>query len=690
MALMPGPQQDDYHALLRQQTVRAAFGELALKSDSLDEILTEACRLVGDALCTDLAKVMALQTNRTTLLVRAGVGWNPGVVGHTTVEATAITSEGHALATGLPMISPDIATETRFYYPAFLRAHGVQAVANVIIIGAKDRPPFGILQIDSRIPRQFTENDVHFLQGYANLIAAAVDRLRVVEQLRESEARLRLALEAGSLGSWSVTLMDGSTALSDRAIEILGHAPAPPGSRDAAADLLRDVVPEDRRRIKDAFRQAVGGDVPLDVEFRIRRRQDGAIRWVAVQGCCRVQALRKVLVGVVADVTSRRQSEDDLRQAHNIEAVGQLTGGVAHEFNNLLTVISGSIELLETQVPLAQFEGAERSLVMAKEAATRAAALTHRLLAFSRRQILHPTPVIMTVLLADMADTIRRAAGAGVELELPDAPSVWPVMTDPNQIENVLLNLCDNARDAMPGGGKLTIETSNLTMDEPAASSHDLPPGDYVVLRVTDTGAGMSPQVIARVFDPFFTTKPLGVGTGLGLSMVHGFTRQSGGQVQIRSNPGRGTTVSIYLPRHGTQTDAAPAQPLLRRPVSDPGTVLVADDEAGVRALVTQVLTKLGYASMQAVDGFAALAILQSASRIDLLITDVGMPGMNGRQLADAARIGRPDLKVLFITGYSETMVTGNGHLLPGMHLMTKPFTLKAIANRITSVLSGP
>jgi CheY-like chemotaxis protein len=200
----------------------------------------------------------------------------------------------------------------------------------------------------------------------------------------------------------------------------------------------------------------------------------------------------------------------------------------------------------------------------------------------------------------------------------------------------------------------------------------------------------MSPQVIARVFDPFFTTKPLGVGTGLGLSMVHGFTRQSGGQVQIRSNPGRGTTVSIYLPRHGTQTDAAPAQPLLRRPVSDPATVLVADDEAGVRALVTQVLTKLGYASMQAVDGFAALAILQSASRIDLLITDVGMPGMNGRHLADAARIGRPDLKVLFITGYSETMVTGNGDLLPGMHLMTKPFTLKAIANRITSVLSGP
>ncbi len=397
------------------------------------------------------------------------------------------------------------------------------------------------------------------------------------------------------------------------------------------------------------------------------------------------------LIGVGRDVTALRQTEEALRQSQKMEAVGQLTGGLAHDFNNLLTGIIGSLELLQTRIAQGRVSDVDRYVTAAQGAAKRAAALTHRLLAFSRRQTLDPKPININRLIAGMEELIRRTMGPAVEVEVVGAGGLWITLVDPNQLENALLNLCINARDAMPDGGRLTIETENKWLDGRSGRERDLPPGQYLALCVTDTGTGMTAEVIQRAFDPFFTTKPIGLGTGLGLSMVYGFARQSGGQVRIYSEIGQGTTMCLYLPRHhGPEgdTDAAPEPADV--PAAEQGkSVLVVDDEPTVRMLVAEVLEDLGYTALEAADGAAGLKVLQSDARIDLLITDVGLPGgMNGRQVADAGRAVRPELKVLFITGYAENAVVGNGHLEPGMQVLTKPFAIEALASRIKDLIA--
>ena len=387
------------------------------------------------------------------------------------------------------------------------------------------------------------------------------------------------------------------------------------------------------------------------------------------------------------------QTEAALRQSQKMEAVGQLTGGIAHDFNNLLTGITGSLEILEVRIAQGRYDDVERYVAAARGAAKRAASLTHRLLAFSRRQTLDPKPTDINRLIDGMEDLVRRTVGPEIEVEVVGAVGLWSTLVDPNQLENALLNLCINARDAMPGGGRLTIETCNRWMDLRTAQERDLEPGQYVSLCVSDTGVGMPRDVIEKAFDPFFTTKPMGAGTGLGLSMVYGFARQSGGLARIYSELGEGTLVSLYLPRHhgavepevevGTLADAEQA--------GDGETVLVVDDEPTVRMLVMEVLAELGYSALEAGDGAAGLKILQSDTRIDLLVTDIGLPGgMNGRQMVDAARDSRPDLEVLFITGYAENALIGNGQLEPGMHVMTKPFAMEALASRIRELIRRP
>lgn len=385
------------------------------------------------------------------------------------------------------------------------------------------------------------------------------------------------------------------------------------------------------------------------------------------------------------------QAQEALRQSQKMEAVGQLTGGIAHDFNNLLAGISGSLELLEKRMGEGRLSGMERYISAAQGAARRAAALTQRLLAFSRRQTLDPKPVDVNRLIAGMEDLVRRSVGPDVEVEVVGSGGLWITRIDPSQLENALLNLCINSRDAMaPNGGRLTIETANKWLDERAARERDLPPGQYISLCVTDTGTGMSPEVQAQAFDPFFTTKPLGQGTGLGLSMIHGFVRQSGGQVRIYSEPGQGTTVCLYLPRHMGELDL-PEEGAAMGLGADGGhgeTVLVIDDEPTVRMLIVEVLEEAGYIAMEAGDGPSGLAILNSDSRIDLLITDVGLPGgLNGRQVADAARQTRPDLKVLFITGYAENAAVGNGLLDAGMQVITKPFAMAAMAVKVREMI---
>jgi len=393
---------------------------------------------------------------------------------------------------------------------------------------------------------------------------------------------------------------------------------------------------------------------------------------------------------VSQEVDARAEAEENLRQSQKMEAVGQLTGGIAHDFNNLLAAIGGSLEMIEARVAQGRMDVVDRYIAAGQNAVRRAAALTHRLLAFSRRQTLDPRPTNVNRLIAGMEEMIRRTVGPSIQIEVVGAGGLWSTLVDPNQLDNALLNLCLNARDAMPDGGRLTIETANKWLDERAAKERELSPGQYVSLCVTDTGTGMAPAVVAHAFEPFYTTKPFGQGTGLGLSMIYGFARQSGGQIRIYSEPGKGTTMCLYLPRHdrNAEEDEASVVPAEAKPAGDGEVVLVIDDEPTIRMLVSEVLEEHGYAVVEASDGPSAMRILRSDVKIDLLITDVGLPnGMNGRQIADAARQGRPELKVLFITGYAENAVVGNGHLDKGMQVIAKPFEIDALARKIREIV---
>jgi PAS domain S-box-containing protein len=735
-------EKHDHLDLLRHQTTLAKFGELALRSDDLDEILTEACQLVGHALGTELAKVMELKEDGETLLVRAGVGWKPGVVGKVTIKAADNTSEGVALHTGEPMISPDIDQETRFRYPAFL-------TDNVLIIGGKDRPPFGLLQVDSRTPRQFTGDDIAFLRSYANLLATAVDRLRIVQEVRNGEARLRFAMEAGMLGNWDIDLFTGNIVRSPRYYQIFGRPePVLDGDHLGHESLLDQVLLEDRDRVESGLRHAMEARVEWHDDFRIRRADDGEVRWVEMRGQPddrHSSDLSTHLLGSIMDITDRKHAEgvllrsnealearvakrthelsvanarleeanarlhaeaeererveEALRQSQKMEAIGQLTGGIAHDFNNLLQGISGSLELMGARVAQGRTAETGRYIEAAMGSARRAATLTHRLLAFSRQQVLDPRPTDLNGLVGGMGELFGRTVGPGIRVvtSLTEAP--WLTLCDPNQLENVLLNLVINARDAMPDGGELLIETANTVLRDRRGRTkewppQDVPPGDYMALSVADTGTGMAPDVLARAFDPFFTTKPIGQGTGLGLSMVYGFVQQSGGHVRLRSEPGHGTTVAIYLPRHlGAAAGVAAidtAVPLLAAAAAANGVVLLVEDEPDVQMVVQDILSDLNYMVLNAESGQAGLDIVASGVRIDLLLTDVGLPGgMNGRQLADAARKRRPGLKVLFITGYAENAAASDGWMQEGMQVMTKPFALNTLAAKVQSILNG-
>jgi PAS domain S-box-containing protein len=429
------------------------------------------------------------------------------------------------------------------------------------------------------------------------------------------------------------------------------------------------------------------------VRFQNRyRHKDGSYRWLSWSST----AEGGFIYATGRDVTAEREAaetlhrtEEQLRQSQKMEAVGQLTGGIAHDFNNLLTGVIGSLDLMQRRIGQGRLGEVERYATSAMTAARRAAALTHRLLAFARRQPLDPRPVDVNQLVRSMEELVHRSLGETIALEIVASAGLWATYCDPHQLESSLLNLVLNSRDAMPEGGKLTIETTNAYLDYSYAGMRDMTPGQYVCLSVTDTGIGMAPAVVARAFDPFFTTKPIGQGTGLGLSMVYGFARQSEGHARIYSEVGTGTTVKIYLPRYrgAVEEAAAPADGAERAAARTGETVLLIEDELAVRELVLDVLGDLGYHALEAVDGPSGLEILRSPIRVDLLVTDVGLPGMNGRQVAEAAREHRPDLKVLFITGYAENAAITNGFLAPGMEMMTKPFAIDALANRIRDMI---
>lgn len=404
----------------------------------------------------------------------------------------------------------------------------------------------------------------------------------------------------------------------------------------------------------------------------------------------RLQRTLETLEQQVEERTAQlRHNEEALRQSQKMEAVGQLTGGIAHDFNNMLTGIIGSLELLRRRVSRGKLDDLDSLIDLGVTSANRAAGLTHRLLAFSRRQSLDSKPVEINQLVVSMGELLQRSINESIKLDMRLTGELWTAEADPNQLESALLNLVINARDAMPGGGQLLVETSNRHLDNVFTAAYGtLTPGDYVELSVSDTGCGIPENVMGRVFDPFFTTKPIGQGTGLGLSMIYGFARQSRGHVTLHSEVGKGTTVSLFLPRFiGEITANLPADPALP-PFANAGeTVLIVEDDPAVRVLVSAVLKELGYAFVEASDADTAVPIIESDQRIDLMISDVGLPGMNGRQLAEIGRQIRPDLKVLFITGYAEHAAVRGGFLDPGMQLITKPFTFDLLTAKVREMI---
>jgi PAS domain S-box-containing protein len=450
--------------------------------------------------------------------------------------------------------------------------------------------------------------------------------------------------------------------------------------------------PEDNAITKKQITRLAAGETTVRFESRFRHK-DGSYRWLSWTGVRdndRNYVVARDVTAEKAAAERLRATEEALLQSQKMEAVGQLTGGIAHDFNNLLTGIVGSLDLMQTRLNQGRTENVARYINAAMTSANRAAALTHRLLAFARRQPLIPKSIDVNQLVVSLEDLLRRTIGETIDLRIAASDDLWSTLCDPNQLESALLNLAINARDAMPDGGRLTIATTNARLDSIAAGTPALSPGDYVCITVADTGVGMSAEVAGRAFDPFFTTKPIGQGTGLGLSMIYGFARQSNGHVTIESKIGRGTSIRLYLPRHHGEIALRPHASTRQAEYAASGeTVLVIEDEPVVRGVVLEMLVGNGYRALEAIDGPAGLKILSSDQRIDLLITDVGLPGMNGRQVADHAREIRPELKILFITGYAESVAISDGFLQPGMELITKPFDLDHLAWRIQGMISS-
>ncbi|VVM55850.1 Sensor histidine kinase RcsC [Pseudomonas fluorescens] len=551
------------------------------------------------------------------------------------------------------------------------------------------------------------------------------ERLRQSEMIaRANIERVQLALAAGAIfGTWHWDLTKDSFTVDEAFARAFGLDPALGHEGLSLEQVIATVHPEDQPGLKRAIDEVIARGGAYAHQYRVRRA-DGKYYWIEANG--RVDHAEDgtptSFPGVVIDVEERRsveaqrdrataalrslnetleqrvaertselmQAEEKLRQSQKMEAVGQLTGGLAHDFNNLLAGISGALELMATRISQGRFSDVDRYLQTAQGATRRAAALTHRLLAFSRRQTLDPRPTNVNALIEGMSELIQRTVGPSIPLETVGAEDLWPALVDPSQLENALLNLCINSRDAMLNGGRITITTANQWVSAQEAPALDLPAGQYLTLCVSDTGTGMTPEIVAKAFDPFFTTKPIGQGTGLGLSMIYGFAKQSGGQARISSEVGRGTTMCIYLPRYvgdaSVQEHAESASAPAATNVGE--TILVVDDEHTVRMLLVEVLEELGYCVIEAADSAEGLKVLRSGVRIDLLISDVGLPGgMNGRQMADAAREVRPGLKTLFITGYAETAAIAQGHLEPGMHVLTKPFAIDTLVSRVRRLM---
>lgn len=692
-------------AQTRREAARLQAALLAL-SDRLRELVEpeaiarEASERLGRTLQADRAGFM-----------RVDGGWASSAGDWTTDGVEPVTGP-HALAdygshaadlqAGRVVVIRDVASDPR------TAAHAARWQA--LRIGAVIAVPLlvqgrlaGMMRVHAVAARDWTEAEVDFTREVANRAFAAYERGEAQLALERLNARLEQLVEERTRERDRVwTVSQDMLLITDRQGVIITVNPAWTATLGwASTDLIGRTTawlehPDDRAATQaERVRLGEGGRTPSFVN-RLRDTQ-GRYHWMswtaAVDGG-RIYAVARDITAEREAASALRQTEDALRQAQKMEAVGQLTGGIAHDFNNLLQGILGNLELIRKSIDAGRTERLDRFIGSAVQSAKRAAVLTHRLLAFSRRQSLDLRALDVNELVHSLEDLLRRTLGENVLLQLDLEPGLWPAHSDANQLESALLNLAINARDAMPAGGRLSVRTENVIVEPQPGPSADAPePGDYVMLAVGDTGVGMDEDVRNRAIDPFFTTKPLGQGTGLGLSMVYGFVKQSRGHLRLDSEPGRGTTVRLYLPR--AQAAAAPVDE--QRPAAAPAdaaaqatqSVLVVEDDPGVRMLIVEVLHRLGHQVSEAADGQAALPLLQRLRRLDLLISDVGLPGLNGRQLADLARQAWPQLPVLFVSGYAEQAALRSGFLGPGMDLIAKPFSLDVLTAKVGAMLAS-
>jgi PAS domain S-box-containing protein len=517
------------------------------------------------------------------------------------------------------------------------------------------------------------------------------ERKLAEEALAQKDALLRIAGRVARIGGWVIDISQQRTDWSGEVMDILELGR---DRRPRVREFLRLVCAQGRRRLAAAVGHCARTGTPFDLETQVQTPRGRCI-WVRVIGEAERDAsgvVRRVQ-GAVQDISERLALEEQLRQAQRLESLGQLTGGVAHDFNNLLTVILGNAGMLGEEL-----EGVARLQPLAQvvvDAAQRGADLTQRLLAFARRQALEPKAVDVNRRVGAMDAILRSAIGDHIAIDVQGAGDLWPALVDPMQLDNTLLNLCLNARDAMPRGGRLCIRTGNEQLqDTGEGRRRDVKAGQYVVLAVTDTGTGIAPEHMPRVFEPFFTTKEMGKGTGLGLAMTYGFMKQSGGHVEIESEPGRGTTVRLYLPRAaGAASDLQPEVSLSDESATlarTGQTIMLVEDDEQVRRLVRHHLLAMGYAVLEAHSGMQALDMLDRGDAVDLLFTDVVMPGMSGRELVELARAKRPALRVLYTSGYSEDAIVHDGRLDPGVQLLAKPYRRDELARRIGAALAWP
>jgi two-component system cell cycle sensor histidine kinase/response regulator CckA len=689
LAASPDPQKAaEALSQLDEKILALIMGQAPL-ADVLEAICTQIEKRYSGLLCS----VLLLESDGTTLRTSAAPSlpkeYSEAIDGFQIGPRAG--SCGTAVHRRRQVVVSDIASDPLWAdYSQLALRHGLRACWSTPI-ASQNGKILGTFAVYYREPRTPDVLHLQLIAHATHLAGIAIERDRAKAELRAAESRYRTLVERlpaityvaelGAEGPWHY--------VSPQIESILGFSPAEWLS--SSTNWMNRIQPEDRHLALAAEKRFQETHELFQAEYRMLAR-DGRVLWfrdeaVMLQDTDSQQLLMQ---GVLYDITERKRLEDQLRHSQKMEAVGQLAGGVAHDFNNLLMLIQAHNERLRER--LAASDPAHKDAVEIEHAVTRAASLTRQLLAFSRKQVLQPKVLDLNAVLTEVAKMLDRLIGKNIELKVAPAQSLWRVKADPGQLEQVILNLAVNARDAMPHGGKLIIETCNVELDEAYARSHEgVLPGRYVRLRVSDTGTGMDSETQARMFEPFFTTKEPGKGTGLGLATVYGVVKQTGGWIWVSSEPGQGTTFEIYLPHIEENDNAGTVSAKKMTSMTAPKgteTVLLVEDQDGIRDLVGEFLRRCGYTVLHAVDGDEALGLAgEYKNAIDLLLTDILMPNIGGRELAQRLTQLRPQMRVLFMSGYPEHASLGDDATDKHVPILQKPFLMDHLARKIRTVL---